>query len=254
MACDNGRQCQLACASRCQVNASSLRAASQLAPGDLPPEARDILFSLDHSEILKAAARATFGRLQARAQALAAQKAAARAQAGATPRAVDIVCAHWRVGDWSFPLSPEMLVSSVRAAAEVYLGVSDREEEPEGAHGRAWAVILASDAAEHEREAIAHELPVIPQSADDAPWRRPTSVAAGEAHSESRWVLGLREVSALSSLFHALPPLPSCSLAPCLWVSISCCLCVTGRACSRVPPPPYARSRMQYAPGGFECG
>lgn len=144
-----GRQCQLSCAPECQVNTSTVRAASRMAPLALAQEAQEAISILHHSDFLKTAARSAFHNLRWRAQS-APRGAELSGPDGGLSEAL-LVCAHWRVGDWSFPLSPEMLVSGVRGAVEAYL-----EEEPgaaaedaaEGSGGvaRQWAVVLASDA------------------------------------------------------------------------------------------------------------
>lgn len=143
------RQCQLSCAPECQINTSTVRAASQMAPLALAQEAQEAISALHHSDLLKTAARSAFENLRRRAQS---------APPGAQLSEPDIglpepllVCAHWRVGDWSFPLSPEMLVSSVRGAVEVYLGgepgaVAEDAAARGGGVARQWAVVLASDA------------------------------------------------------------------------------------------------------------
>jgi hypothetical protein len=85
-----------------------------------------------------------------------------------------MVCGHWRVGDWSYPLSPETLVDSVKAAVEIFA-----RDFGGGSHVR-WAVFLASDATDAQLAEVAAALPLVYVTSSDTPWRRSPAASVRE--------------------------------------------------------------------------
>jgi hypothetical protein len=91
-----------------------------------------------------------------------------------------MVCGHWRVGDWSYPMSPETLVDSVKAAVEIFA-----RDFGGGGHVR-WAVFLASDATDAQVAEVAAALPLVHVAPSDTPWRRSRAASVREGGGGER--------------------------------------------------------------------
>ena len=156
------RECEGTCSAACHVDDAALRGGARLADCALPQHIRSLLSSLDHVDALKDAGRVAFARL--RGKALARAGGSGGSGGGVAEDGVMTVCAHWRVGDWSFPMAADTLVASVGGAVRIALG---GEAGGAGAGRRRWAtrdtsvtLLLASDASEEQRAAVGQELVV----------------------------------------------------------------------------------------------
>ena len=153
------RECEGTCSAACHIDDAALRGGARLADCALPPHIRSLLSSLDHVDALKDAGRVAFARLR--------DKALARAGGsgdGGPENGVMTVCAHWRVGDWSFPMAADTLVASVGGAVRIALG-GEEGRRPAAVRSR-WALLLASDASEEQRAAVGQELLVEAEDSD----------------------------------------------------------------------------------------